>query len=186
MVGSLRSDDLTKTALMAALTGLGAFIKVPLPYVPFTLQVTFVLLAGALLGSKLGALSQMVYLSAGLAGLPIFANGGGPSYVLQPTFGYLIGFVFAAFIAGWGIEGRASPTYLRVALAMSAGLMTVYLFGVLYLYLIINFIVERPLPFFAAIKTGALIFLPADLLLTAIAAYLFFEVRRRLREGSCA
>lgn len=97
-------------AMFAALTAIGAFIKIPLPVVPFTLQIIFVFLAGSLLGSRNGFQSQLVYIGVGLVGLPVFTQGGGITYVLQPTFGYLIGFALAAFIIGFIIERIDSPT----------------------------------------------------------------------------
>ena len=74
-------------ALFAALIAVGAFIKIPVPFVPFTLQLLFTTLAGIVLGPKYGALSVGVYILIGLCGVPIFTQGGGPAYVLQPTFG---------------------------------------------------------------------------------------------------
>ena len=79
---------------------MGAFIKIPFLIVPFTLQTFFVLLSGNLLGARYGALSQALYIMIGLIGLPIFALGGGPGYIVQPTFGYLIAYPLGAFISG--------------------------------------------------------------------------------------
>jgi biotin transport system substrate-specific component len=86
----------------AALTALAARIAVPLPgtAVPFTLQVVAVMLTGVLLGSRGGAASQTLYLVAGLAGLPVFAAGGGAAYLFGPTGGYLLAFPVAAAVAG--------------------------------------------------------------------------------------
>lgn len=86
-----------------ALTSLGAFVRIPLLFtpVPLTLQTFFVLLSGALLGSKLGFTSQAVYLLLGLSGLPLFTGGfAGALYFAGPTAGYLAGFLFAALISG--------------------------------------------------------------------------------------
>ncbi len=83
-------------SLFAALIAVGAFIKIPVPLVPFTLQFLFTTLAGLLLGSKLGFTAVMSYIAVGLAGIPVFASGGGISYVFQPSFGYLIGFAIGA------------------------------------------------------------------------------------------
>ena len=66
----------------------------------FTLQFFFVLLAGILLGSKLGALAVLLYVVIGLLGLPIFAAGGGLAYIVEPSFGYLIGFIAGAYVTG--------------------------------------------------------------------------------------
>ena len=85
--------NLSLMALFAALTAVGAFITIPVPPVPFSLQIFFAILAGALLGSRQGAMSIVIYLLLGLCGLPVFTKGAGLSYLLQPTFGYLLGFV---------------------------------------------------------------------------------------------
>ena len=87
----------------AVLTTIAARIAVPLPgtAVPFSLQIVAVMLTGILLGPSLGAGSQVLYIGAGLAGLPVFVAGGGPAYLLGPTGGYLIAFPLAAAIAGF-------------------------------------------------------------------------------------
>ena len=106
----------------AALTAIAARIAVPLPgtAIPFTLQPVAVLLAGALLGARLGAASQVLYLAVGAAGLPVFAAGGGAAYLLGPTGGYLLAFPVAAAVAGiafdralglgWQIGGLVAAT----------------------------------------------------------------------------
>ena len=89
---SKKTVRLVLCALFAALIAVGAFIKIPIPYIPLTLQTLFTMLAGLMLGGRLGAISVCVYVAIGLAGLPVFTQGGGQMYVLKPTFGYLIGF----------------------------------------------------------------------------------------------
>lgn len=96
----ITTRQLTMTALFVALIAVGAFIRVPLPNCPFTLQILFTTLAGMVLGSRLGAASVGIYIILGLVGVPIFTSGGGPSYILQPTFGYLIGFMVGAYAVG--------------------------------------------------------------------------------------
>ena len=130
--------SLAYIALFAALTAIGAFIKIPLPYVPFTLQVLFVFFAGSLLGSERGMQSQLVYVGIGLAGLPVFTQGGGVGYFLQPTFGYLIVYIAGAFVVGWIIERIDNPKTYQFVLASLAGLLVVYLIGVPYLYMALN------------------------------------------------
>ena len=76
--------NLILIALFAALSVVGAFVKIPTPLVPFTLQTLFCVYAGFLLGARRGFASQLLYLLIGLIGIPVFALGGGPSYVLQP------------------------------------------------------------------------------------------------------
>ena len=131
--------SLVMIAMFAALTAIGAFIKVPLPVVPFTLQIVFVFLAGCLLGSRHGFQSQLVYIGIGLVGLPVFTQGGGITYVLQPTFGYLIGFALAALVIGWIIEKVESPTKKHFIGANIVGLIIIYAVAVPYLYVSLNF-----------------------------------------------
>src|SRR5574344_750761 len=89
-MGNLKLREMILCALFMALTAVGAFIKIPLGGQIFTLQFLFTLLAGLLLGGRLGAKAVGVYTLLGLIGVPVFAEGGGPGYVFQPTFGYLI------------------------------------------------------------------------------------------------
>lgn len=115
--------------VFAALTALGARVQVHLPFtpVPITGQVFCVLLAGAVLGARLGFASQAAYLAAGAAGLPVFAHGGGPAALLGPTGGYLVGFPLAALATGAVCES-ARGGWLRLAGCL-LGVVVIYLFG---------------------------------------------------------
>jgi biotin transport system substrate-specific component len=120
------------------IVALSAQVAVRLPFspVPVTAQTLAVLLVGATLGSKRGALSLLAYLVEGLAGLPVFAAGAsGPAYLLGPTGGYLAGFVAAAFLTGWLVERGWGKQVGRALLAMLAGSATIYLFGLSWLTL---------------------------------------------------
>ncbi|MCL6635523.1 MAG: biotin transporter BioY [Peptococcaceae bacterium] len=171
--------EMVLVSMFAALTAVGAFIKVPIPYVPFTLQFLFVLFAGMLLGKKLGLLSQVVYLLVGLAGAPVFASGGGPGYVLQPTFGYLVGFAAGAYVVGLVLEKIRGEGFPRFLLAALAGLAVVYAFGVTYLYFVLNFVVHKAFTFAQALWIGAVVCLPGDLFLSVLAAAVSLRVLRR-------
>ena len=86
-----KTRSLILAALFAALTAIGAFLKIPLGALSLTLQFLFTAMAGVLLGPRWGAASQAVYVALGLAGLPVFTMGGGLGYVFQPSFGFLLG-----------------------------------------------------------------------------------------------
>ena len=99
---------LTVSALFTALIAVGAFIRIPVPMWPFTLQTLFTTLAGLLLGPRYGTLSCVAYMVLGLAGLPVFTGGGGPQYIFQPTFGCIVDFAVGAWVGGTvGRRGRA-------------------------------------------------------------------------------
>lgn len=94
------SFKITITALMTAFTCTGGFIRIPTPLLDITMQTFFACMAGILLGKKLGTLSQFIYAIIGLAGVPIFTRGGGITYVFQPSFGFILGFILCAFLCG--------------------------------------------------------------------------------------
>jgi biotin transport system substrate-specific component len=113
-----------------------ARIRLPLPFspVPVTAQTLAVLLTGALLGSRRGASSVLVYLAEGILGLPVFQGGSaGLAYLLGPTGGYLLGFVAAATITGWLAERGWDRRVASTALAMLAGNAALYVPGLAWL-----------------------------------------------------
>lgn len=152
------------SSLFAALTAAGAFIKIPLPYVPITLQTFFVMLSGSLLGGKFGALSQIIYLAVGLAGAPVFAYGGGLAYVFQPTFGYLLSYPVAAFLIGYLIEHRRErpPSFVYLCLSNALGVLLILTIGAAVLYLNLKFVAQKPIPMTTLLTSYFLLFLPGD------------------------
>jgi biotin transport system substrate-specific component len=121
-----------------------------------------------------------LYLAIGLIGLPIFAQGGGPGYILQPSFGFLVGFIPGAYIIGKVVEKDWNPKPLRVLTALLLGQATIYLFGISYLYFNLNFIIHKPLPLSTTLKIGLLAFIPGDVIKTIVAASVLLPIRRRL------
>lgn len=168
--------NLILVSMFAALTAVGAFIKVPIPYVPFTLQYLFCALAGVILGSRLGALSQILYVAIGLLGVPIFTEGGGFNYIFKPTFGYLIGFIIAAYVIGKVRENIRELTFIKALFMMLSGLFFIYLFGVVYLYISFNFYLGKSVSFYFAFFYGFVVCIAGDLLLTVFAAYISIKI----------
>lgn len=177
----LKTRDLILISIFAALTAIGAFIRIPIPIVPFTLQYFFCALGAILLGSKRGALAQILYVFIGLIGIPVFTQGGGPSYVFQPTFGYLIGFIVGAFIIGKIIEKVKSVNPKTIFLAGILGLLVIYIFGVSYMYLIYNLYLGQAMSPIAAVSIGAISCMPSDLVLTLIISLVGSKIYNRLK-----
>ena len=151
-------------ALFTALVAAGAWIQIPSPTgVPFTLQFLFTLLAGLLLGAKLGTLSVCLYLVIGLLGVPIFAQGGGIGYVLQPSFGYLIGFALGTLATGVIAGKDANPSFKRLLAAGFAGLVIVYALGLVYYYCINRFYLNNPPEVWPMFVSCCLLTLPGDI-----------------------
>jgi len=171
---------MTLCALFAALIAVGAFIRIPVPVLPFTMQSFFILLAGYIMGSKLGLLSVCIYIFLGLAGLPVFAQGGGIGYVLQPSFGYIIGFAAGAFVTGLIAQRKRKPSFRRLLAAGFAGLALVYLFGMVYYYLISAFYLDAPIGLWPLFLHCFILTVPGDILTTILCAAL---VKRLLKAG---
>lgn len=157
-----------KTALFTALTAIGAFIRIPLGEISVTLQVMFSVMAGLILKEKWGAVSQLVYVLLGLAGMPIFTQGGGLSYFLQPSFGFIIGLVPLAFISGL-IAKKGG--FWRFMLAGAAGTAALYAVGLPYMHIVLTQVMQKNVSIGYTVINGMLIFLPFDAIKIAIAAF---------------
>ena len=168
----ISTKEMIICSIFAALIAIGAFIKIPVPYVPFTMQLMFTTLAGILLGSRLGSISVGVYLIIGLIGIPVFTKGGGIGYIFQPTFGYLIGFMIGSYITGRIVEKYEKPSFLNILVAGLSGLSIVYLLGVPYFYLISNLVINNPIGAKAIMMYGFIMCLPGDIFTCIVCAFL--------------
>jgi len=131
--------DIILILIFTLLTAISAKLKIEIGTVPITGQTFAVLLSGALLGSKRGVLAQIFYLLGGLAGIPWFSRGGGISYLMSPTFGYIIGFVLAAFVVGFLCERGFDRKIDSAILAMFLGNVLIYFPGLLWLSKFVGF-----------------------------------------------
>ena len=159
----------------AILTAVAAQVTIPVKPVPFTLQTMMVLLAGAFLGAKNGAYSQLLYLALGAAGLPVFAHtpeaGIGLARLIGPTGGYLLAFPIVAFLVGFIIE--KNQKYITVVLSMFLGSVVIILSGTLFL----NFTYLHN--FNEAVKAGAAIFSVWMVVKVFVAASVYFAVSKK-------
>ena len=145
--------------LFAALTAISARATVWLPFspVPLTLQVLVVVLSGLVLGSRAGALAQVLYLQAVLLGMPATASAlGGPAALVGPTAGYLLAFPVAALLAGWMAQRPGGSRFLRRALGGLAALAVIYVGGTAWLSFFVGGLAQ-------AWALGVVPFIAADL-----------------------
>jgi biotin transport system substrate-specific component len=158
---------------VAVLTAVAAQISIPLPFtpVPFTLQPMVVLVGGAALGARLGMASQVLYLLAGIAGLPVFAASAvlpqGFLRLLGPTGGFLMAYPFAAFVAGWLSERGFDRRYFTSVIAMTAGLGIVFAFGIAWFAF---FATPAPVGFSQALQLALYPFILVDVIKILLAA----------------
>jgi len=176
----LTTLDITQIGMFTALTAIGAFISIPVGPVPITLQSLFVLLSGIILGSRKAMLSQVAYVLLGLFGLPIFAGfTGGLQTMLKPSFGFLLGFILAAYIAG-KITEYEKTSIKNITLAVFAATLVMYAVGLPYMYYVLNFILTKEFNIMQVLNMGMFMFIPGDTLKAVIAVFVGKKLKERL------
>mgnify|MGYP000968899222 CR=1 FL=1 len=133
----ISTRELIITSLFTALMIAGSFIRIPFPLLPVTLQTVFCALAGLIIGPKLGALSMVIYTALGLTGVPVFAQGGGITYIFNHSFGFILGFIAGAYIIGK--LSSKKPTVADNIKSSMVGLAVIYTIGIIYMFLILRF-----------------------------------------------
>jgi biotin transport system substrate-specific component len=165
-------DPTSPVLFHSILTGIGAFITIPIGPVLIT-QTLFTYLAGGILGGKRGALSQVIYIILGLIGIPFFAGGkAGIGVLVGPTGGCLIGFVIGAYVTGRLIEFRRTSSFIWILFSMVIGTSVIYTLGIIQLSLWLKVCLEK------AILIGVLPFIIGDSLKMLLATYITIRVRR--------
>ncbi|MDX1358651.1 MAG: biotin transporter BioY [Clostridia bacterium] len=168
----MKTKDLIFISLFTALAIAGAFLSIRLPFLSVTFQLLFALLAGIILGPIRGMIAMTVYLVLGLAGLPVFSLGGGLGYVFQPSFGFIIGFIPGAYISGLVYDKTNLQPYWRTLTAFVSGSAVIYIIGILYMYLILKYYLDRPETALAATIISMLPYIAKDIILGLLAASL--------------
>ncbi|MDE5990787.1 MAG: biotin transporter BioY [Clostridia bacterium] len=120
------------SGIFIAFMVVSAFINIPIGTIKITMQFLVANVCALLLGKKWGTVSLVLYLALGLMGLPIFSSGGGPAYVLQPSFGYIIGFAIGGFFAAWYREKVGKHTFKTYMIASLINMLIMDVFGTVY------------------------------------------------------
>lgn len=185
----LRTTDLTAAAMFVALMAVGANITSIAPFmvvggVPITLQTFFAILAGVVLGSRLGAIAMMVYAFVGLVGVPVFAQfGGGFGTFLKPTFGFIVSYVFTAYITGYIIE-KMKNTVGVFAFAALVGMVINYVFGTNWMYAAYKIWAAAPDGFtYKLAWLWMVVPLPKDIILAILAGVMGHRLKRTLSKS---
>jgi biotin transport system substrate-specific component len=180
---SLRALDITLVGMFVALTAIGANITTIAPFlhvggVPITLQTFFAVLAGLILGSRIGSIAMIVYMLVGLVGVPVFADfSGGLGIILKPTFGFILSYIFAAFIIGKIVERKTSVSAYIVAALI--GMVVNYLFGTNWMYFAFKFWAAAPAGFTYKVAWLWMVPpLPKDIILSVFAGVLAHRLEK--------
>ena len=163
-------------AMFVALIAVGAFITIQIPIIPLSLQDMFVLLAAVLLGPKWGCLSVCIYLVMGLAGIPVFTQGGGIGYFLKPTFGYLLGYIPGSYLVGYLTARYPKPSFKQILFPCFAGIAVIYFFGTVYLFFLNRFYLGNTIALWPMIMACDIQPLPGDI----IKCFLVVAIGQRL------
>lgn len=166
--------SLLGTITFTLLIALGGFVYIPLPFtpVPITMQVLFVLLAGLMLGRRFGTLSVLLYITAGVAGFPIFAGAvGGLARIVGPTGGYLLGFLLSPYIVTL-LSAKLTRGFFALVVSLCAGLLVIYACGTIHLAVVLR------VPFDKALQIGIYPFIPGDILKIMLALSVVHLTRR--------
>lgn len=177
-----RTVRLVRIAVFVALIIVGAFVKFPVGIVPVSMQFAFCMFASLMLGGVDSFACVAIYVVMGLVGIPVFSQGGGFAYVLQPTFGYILGFLIAAPVGGFvarGLKNDAVLKFWRLLLGALCSLVIVYVVGVTYMYLMLNFYVGTAMSASKAWLVGCAVFLPTDTAWCVVGALVTFAVLKR-------
>ena len=178
LIKNLKEVSLVKNLFLAVLgtivLAISAKIQTPLTPVPVTMQTFAVLLLGMSFGYRIATTAVILYLIEGALGLPVFAKGGGLIYFQGPTSGYLFGFIFGAFFSGYfKINSDPVLTFLKLIFAVSF----IYLFGLIWLWINLNFFSGKELSFYNIFEMGAKPFLIIEiyklLILTVLSSHIF-------------
>lgn len=170
--------ELVFAALFVALITAGTFIRIPAGGDVYTLQFLFTLLAGLVLGERLGTLAVAVYVLMGLIGIPVFASGGGPGYLFQPTFGYLLGFILQAWFCGKFSRRILEINFKNLFAINLGGMLIVYVLGMTWFYVVSNFVIDAPIAFWTMFFYSFVLQVVPDGLLCVAAAVLAVRCRK--------
>ena len=170
---------LSLCSLFCSLIILGAYVRLPFP-IPVTLQLLFTNTAALLLGKKWSWVPPLLYLTLGLAGLPVFTSGGGVSSVLSLSFGYCVGFIPGSLVAGIISDKDAGARSLT--LASICNLACVYLCAVVHYLLLCNIYLSEDISITYAIYVCVLPFLFADIAKLAVSVILAKKLRRHIKK----
>ncbi|RLQ97435.1 biotin transporter BioY [Falsibacillus albus] len=183
----MKTKNMVYCALFAALMAVGANVSpfLTIGGVPVTLQLMFAILAGGILGSRLGSISMVVYMLMGLIGLPVFAQfKGGPSHIMSPTFGFILSFIAVAYVAGKLVGDQLKQSKRAYIAAGILSLVLNYGIGTNYMYCILRFGADTPDGFSYGVAWGWMMaYLSLDIVVTIVSFSIVPRLKSAIQTG---
>ncbi|GAB7141104.1 biotin transporter BioY [Deferribacterales bacterium RsTz2092] len=174
----MKYNKIATIGVLTAFITVSGFIRIPFPVMPLTLAVFSVFFVPMLVGAQLSVAAFALYIALGLVGVPVFATGGGPAYILQPSFGFLLGYMFSSIPNGL-ISARGKPSFWRNILGGSVALVVLYVIGIVGLWLSLNYAQGKAVTLLNSFKS-VLMFIPFDVLKLVVAATIASKLRPAL------
>lgn len=170
----MKIQDIGYMSISLALVIICSKITFNIGPIPITLQTFAVLFVGLFLKTKRAFIVFLCYIIMGLAGIPVFSNGGGPAYILQPSFGFIIGFMLSVFITGSNAFKRYKSAFFGKAIL---GLLALDVIGLAYMALILNGYKHLGVSFFYVLEIGFTPFILKDCFSAVLAAMVYLRLR---------
>ena len=172
-----RTLKLVLIAVFVALFTVGAYVKIPVSAISISLQFLFVTLSFLLLGARLSFVAVLIYLTMGLAGLPVFVSGGGYAYVFNLSFGYLVGFLIATLVGGSLAKKKGAFGWYLVSSLIA--MVIVHACGVAYMLLLKDYLYAggNNLTLNYVLIYATLPCLPTDVIWCALASFIAIKLR---------
>ena len=170
----LKIKDIVIMAMSLCIIIICSKISIPIGPIPITLQTLSVFLVALILGSFKSFIVFTLYVILGLIGLPVFSTGGGFAYIYMPSFGFVIGFIFASVVVGFA--SKSNKFYLKYILCF-IGLLIINIFGVSYMYLIFNFHNGINKDLISILEIGVLPFIVKDLFVVILSCIIYSRLK---------
>lgn len=169
------------SGMFIALMIISAFINIPIGTIKITMQFLVANVCTLTLGKKWGTISLTLYLALGLMGLPIFSSGGGPSYIFQPSFGYIIGFTIGGFFAAWFREKVGKTTFKTYLAASLINMIIMDVFGTVYGAAIMYGYMHSEMGVWAFFVAFLLPFIPIDIAKCAVGSAICSKLSPKIK-----
>lgn len=176
----IKQRSMVLAAFFAALLAISSYVVIPIGPVPHSMQPMFVFLNALLLGAKTGCISVVVWFALGIIGLPVFAGGkAGLTTFIEPTGGFLIGFLIATYIIGY-LADKGTKSFAKTFIIIIPGLIIIYIFGLVGFKLSMEYVLNKTLSWQTSFNLVVVPFLPFDVIKAIIATYLGLKIKKAL------